>query len=52
MNKLEQEAKEFLAKKDKISKEKLLADVKATIALLEAVQVKLKETLNLLRIRN
>tara|TARA_R100000773_G_C4157143_1_gene76618 strand:- start:14 stop:187 length:174 start_codon:yes stop_codon:yes gene_type:complete len=43
VNKLEQEAKNFLANKNKINNEKLMADVKSVIASLESVQLKLKE---------
>ena len=46
MNRLEQEAKEFLAKKDKISKEKVITDIKTVITYLESIQIKLKDIMN------
>ena len=48
MNKLEQEAKRFLAKRKSTKDEKILADVKAINALLESCQLKLSEVIKLL----
>tara|TARA_A100001515_G_C4401935_1_gene154114 strand:- start:325 stop:480 length:156 start_codon:yes stop_codon:yes gene_type:complete len=48
VNKLEQEAKEFLKNKKDVDKDKILADIKATTALLESCRIKLQEVYNLL----
>ncbi len=58
MNKLEQEAKEFMKKQlattvrdgisSGIAKEKLLADIKTILAYIESTQIKLKEIVNVL----
>tara|TARA_R100001129_G_C5322671_1_gene248001 strand:- start:4346 stop:4507 length:162 start_codon:yes stop_codon:yes gene_type:complete len=48
VNKLEQEAKDFLAKKKNNTNDKILADIKSTIALLESCQIKLNDIVRVL----